>query len=206
MEPVLFVKEGALKTAPGTKILKAREYAAWWEAADLLAKAEEEAKRIVTDAGEAYRREKTRGYRDGLLEGKMNLSAQMMDTVAKTVDYFAEIEKKVVDIVTIAVRKIIGDMEPGERIAAVVGNVLTLARNQTQVTLRVSAGQVETVRERLDGIMAAYPGIRFVDVVADGRLKEGGCILETEMGIVDAGVDVQIEAIRRSLMKSFKRR
>ena len=28
MEPVLFVKEGALKTAPGTKIVKAREYAA----------------------------------------------------------------------------------------------------------------------------------------------------------------------------------
>lgn len=206
MDSVLLVRECALKAAPGTKIIKAREYATWWKAAEALEKAEEEAKRIVEEAREVFQRERTRGYRDGLLEGKMNMSAQMMDTVAKTVDYFAEIEKKVVDIVTLAVRKIVGEMDPGDLIAAVVKNVLTLARNQTQVTLRVSPGQAETVRERLNEITASYPGVRFVDVVADGRLKEGGCILETEMGIVDAGVDVQIEAIRRSLMKSFKRR
>jgi type III secretion protein L len=53
--------------------------------------------------------------------------------------------------------------------------------------------------------MADYAGISFVDVAGDARLRAGGCILESELGIVDASIDVQLDALRRALAKAFER-
>jgi type III secretion protein L len=63
---------------------------------------------------------------------------------------------------------------------------------------------VEIVKGKLNEIMSDLPEIRFIDVVPDNRLNDDDCILETEIGVVDARIDVQIEAIRKALMKSFK--
>ena len=38
-------------------------------------------------------------------------------------------------------------------------------------------------------------------MVADRRLSAGGCILETEIGVVDASIEVQLKALERSLAK-----
>ena len=39
--------------------------------------------------------------------------------------------------------------------------------------------------------------------IADSRLSDGGCILETDVGVVDASIDVQLQAIENSLSKSL---
>ena len=41
----------------------------------------------------------------------------------------------------------------------------------------------------------------YVEVVADARLDQGGCILETEIGIIDASVDGQLAALGLALKK-----
>jgi type III secretion protein L len=78
-------------------------------------------------------------------------------------------------------------------------------RNQRQVTVRVAPEAVAEVQQRLTDIMADYPGITFVEVAADARLRRGGCILESELGVVDASLDVQLEALSRALRSAFSR-
>jgi flagellar assembly protein FliH len=39
-----------------------------------------------------------------------------------------------------------------------------------------------------------------VTVVADGRIPRGGCRVESEMGILDAGIDAQIQEIAQALL------
>jgi type III secretion protein L len=97
-------------------------------------------------------------------------------------------------------------MDDRTLVRKVVKNALTVVRNQKQVTLRVSPGQAEDVKESLNSILADFPGIGFIDVMGDGRIKPGGCILETEIGVVDASVDIQLEAIQQSLEKKFQKR
>ncbi|MEF1164548.1 SctL family type III secretion system stator protein VscL, partial [Vibrio parahaemolyticus] len=46
----------------------------------------------------------------------------------------------------------------------------------------------------------------YVDVVADARLKNGGCILETEVGIIDASIDGQIQALKQAMVKQLSER
>ena len=205
MGAIHHIKKQGFHFPPEKKIIKANEYLSFVEAEKIIENAKKEAQEIIAGAKAEYEEEKKRGYKDGLLESKMNMSRQMMDTVARTVNYFASVEEKLVEIVTVALKKILGEMDDKKLILKVVRNALIVARNQKQVTLRVSPTQAEMVKERINSIMAEFPGISFIDVVPDARLKQGGCILESEMGIVDASVDIQIEAIRRSLIKSFRK-
>ncbi|CAM2065484.1 HrpE/YscL family type III secretion apparatus protein [Sulfidibacter corallicola] len=200
------LKKDGFQFTPGKKIIKAAEYQAFTEAHALIEAARHEADRIVGEARVVYEQEKKRGYEDGLEEGKMNLSLQMMDTITQTVNYFAKIEEEITNTVILAVKKILGEIDDQELILRIVRSVLAVARNQKQVTLRVSPQQVETVKTNLTKIMADFPSINFIDVVADGRLGEGGCLLESEIGVVDASLDVQLKAIHNALQKAFQSR
>jgi type III secretion protein L len=206
MGPVVYIKKDRFQFPPEKKVIKAQEYLTYVKAEGLLEKARQEAEAIVAAAKEVFEGEKRRGYEEGLVEGKMTISEQMIDTVSKSVDYFATIEEKVADTVILALKKIIGEIDARDLIMKVVKNALTIVRNEQRVTVRVSPSQTETVKEKLNEIMANFPGVSFIDVVADPRLTEGGCILETDIGVVDARIEVQIEAIRKALLKSFKGR
>ena len=127
-----------------------------------------------------------------------------METAARGADYLASLEERVVDVVVRSLRRILGEMDDKERIVRVVRHSLEVVRNQRQVILRVSPAEIDAVRARLNEILSGFPGITNLEVAADGRLPAGGCILETEIGVVDASVDVQLEAVVKALTKRMK--
>lgn len=206
MDNIVFIKKDRFTFPDNKKVIKADEYSIYLEANGIIERAREEANRIIEEAKQVYEAEKKRGYQDGIIAGKMEISEQMISTVSKTVNYFASIEEKVACTVITALKKILGTFDGNELVLKVVRNALSVVQNQQQVTLRVSEEQVEMVKTRINEILSEFPRISFIEVVPDSRLKSGDAILESDIGVVDARVDVQIEAIKKSLMKSFKSR
>ncbi len=45
----------------------------------------------------------------------------------------------------------------------------------------------------------------YLEVVGDARLDQGGCILETEIGIIDASLDSQLAALQAALTEGVAR-
>jgi type III secretion protein L len=204
METFSFLKKDTFNI-DNKRIIKSDDYLEYIKAQDIITRAKQEAERIKQEARLHYEQERQRGYEDGLMEGKMAITEQMMENVSKTVDYFSSIEDKVVDTVIIALKKIIGEMHEKDLIMGVVRNALSVVRMQKQVTLRVCPSQKELVQTEINNIIAEFPGISFLDVVPDTRLKEGGCIIETDIGVVDASINTQLEAIKKSLSKVFRK-
>ena len=134
------------------------------------------------------------------------MSEQMIDAVSRSVDYFAGLEAQVVNLVAKALKKIVGDMDLHDRIVSVVKSALAINKGQSKVSVRVSPAEAETVEQRMEEILRPYPSIQYLDVIPDSRLRPGGCILETEIGVVDASVDVQLQAIENSLLKTLASR
>ena len=64
-------------------------------------------------------------------------------------------------------------------------------------------GEIEVVRERINDILAAYPGVGYLDLVPDSRLARGACILESEIGMVEASLEGQIEALRSAFQRTL---
>ena len=189
---------------PDRKVIPAEEYQTFLDGEGIIAAAKAEAAKILEQAKADHEAQKIEGYEQGLLEGRMEMAERMVDSVANAVDYFGSLESRIVDIVMKALRKILGDMDQRDRIVQLVQHALSVARNQAKVTLRVSKSDLETVQSRLNEIMRPYPAIQFIDVLADVRLESGGCIMETDMGVVDASIDIQLNAIEASLKKSMQ--
>lgn len=199
MEPFvqLITEHGAL--SPEARVIKAQDYLALQDAGQLLAQARQEADEIRGRAEQAYEAEKARGYEEGMAAAKLEISEQMLETVDEAIDYFSRVERQVAEVVMASVRKILGEFDDEELTLQVAKNALHVVRNQKQVKLHVCPEQETVLKKRIAEIHAGYPGINYLEVIPDHRLSPGGCILETEIGVVDAGVDTQLKALENSL-------
>ncbi|HYC37707.1 MAG TPA: HrpE/YscL family type III secretion apparatus protein [Usitatibacter sp.] len=190
-----------VRPEPGRKVVKAADYASLRQADAIIADAETQAKQILASAQQAYEAEKARGYADGRDEAQIEAAERMIETTSRTIDYFSKIEGQMVELVLGAVRKIFEDFEDDQRVIMVVKSALAAVRNQKQMNLRVPPAHVENVRAHVNELLAAYPGIGYLDITADARLTGDACILESEIGIVEASVESQIAALKGTFMK-----
>ena len=200
-DPLIAQRSLLAHVAPDTRVLQAKDIASWTDSEGLIAAAQAQAQAIVDAAQAAYEQERQRGYADGLAEAQMAQAEKMIDTVSRTVDYFAQVEADMVALVMDAVRKIIDDYDDGDRVLIVVKNALSVVRNQKQMTLRLHPQQIEVVRARINDLLSAYPGVGYLDIVADGRLGPQACILESEIGLVEASMESQLAALEKAFQK-----
>ena len=192
----------ALATAdPQQLVLSPEEVQAWQDAQQLLAAARQEAERIRAEAVQAYEDEKQRGYEEGQAMARMDEAERLIENATRTVDYFAGIEQKIVALVMNAVRRIMADFDDTTRVLSVVQSGLSVMRNQKQLTLRLSPHHAATVRERAQELLERFPGVGMMDIVPDSRLKGDAAILESEMGVVEASVELQLAAIEQGFTK-----
>ena len=199
METVFQHIGNTLKPAPGTRILRATEYSRLLEAQGLLDDARAEAEDIRRRAEAAYQERKQQGYEDGVLEGQMQQAEKMLETGMQAVEYLEGLERQIVEVVTTAVRKIVGEMDDRERIVRLVRTALDQVRGRQRVTVRVCPEEEQYVREALAPMLARASASAGLDVVADQHMHPGDCTLESEMGVVDAGLEVQLKAIENAL-------
>lgn len=186
---------------PSQWVLSPEQVRSWQSAQQMLQDAQAEADRIRAEAEQAYEAEKQRGYEEGLTMARMDEAERLIENATRTVDYFAGIEQKIVALVMNAVRRIMADFDDTTRVLAVVQSGLSVMRNQKQLTLRLSPEHAATVRERAQQLLERFPGVGMMDIVPDNRLKGDAAILESEMGVVEASVELQLKAIEQGFTK-----
>jgi len=165
----------SLQPAAGTKIVKAAELGQLYEASALLDAARQKAADMERAALEAYEEKKREGYADGLEEGKLEHAEKMMETIISSVEFIEGIESTLVNVV----------------------------RGQQKVTVRVAPADEAAVLEAMAG-MTAGGGNSFMTVIADARLERDSCILESELGVVDASLSTQLRALENAFKSKIQ--
>jgi type III secretion protein L len=201
---MLRLKHIGAEILPEGAVLKADAFAAVLETQALVARAHEEASQIRAEAQREFEEQKERGYREGLEQGKAEIAERVVATLGQSVQYFSKLEETLVDLVIKSTRRVVGEFEERDRVERIVRQALELLRNQSQVRIKVSPAQREWLQTRVDALLASFPRIQFLDIQSDTRLPADGCILETELGVIDATVETQLRAIEKALIKAIK--
>ncbi|NLY41503.1 MAG: HrpE/YscL family type III secretion apparatus protein [Desulfovibrionales bacterium] len=205
MGTMLRITANTVMPAPGQRVLKEADLLLMQHAQSILDLAQEQAERILQDAKTEYARQREQGYQDGKTEGKMEHAEKIMDTILSSVEFIENIESTLVHVVSQAIRKIIGEMDDAERIVRVVRTALLTVRNQQHVTIRVAPADAEAVRVALAGFLQSSPGGKsFLDLIPDARLDKGACLLESELGVVDASLETQLKALENAFHAKIK--
>lgn len=201
MDPMLFLKKQCATPPAGKRILKKDEYGQLIRANEILDKAEQKASETIAQALEIYEARKQQGYQNGLEEGRLEHAEKIMDTTMETIKYFESMEKSIAGLVTQCLERVIGEIDNEDLILRVVRSGLAVARNEKRVVVRVCEDDLQAVKDATSSLLQTYAGISILDITADSRLTKGACIIESELGVVDASIDTQLEAIKRAIDK-----
>jgi len=190
-----------LAIIPDDGVLKADDHRAYIDAETMLAAARADAERIRAEAEAEFRRQSERGYAEGLRKGQCECAEQMLQVVSRGVQFLRGLEETVASLVMVALEQMLGAMNDRELLMKVVHKALTVVQERGRVTIRVRPDQVGYVEEQL-GAGASGGDSRVIEVVPDPLLGRSDCILETELGVIDASLDVQLDAIRKTLLNA----
>lgn len=206
MDPFIRLNHTALIITPNIRRLKQADYQTLIQAEALLTVIQREAdeQRVAAECEQVNHQQA--GYEQGLTQARIEMAAQMLDTVERTVAYLGALEHRVVDLVMMAVRKVLGEFEEIDLTQRIVHQALQIIRNQPQATIRVCPAHAERLQQQLHDVLAGYHALRLVEVVSDPRLQQGNCILETEIGVVEASLEAQLSALERALRSRLQKR
>ncbi|HVZ45017.1 MAG TPA: HrpE/YscL family type III secretion apparatus protein [Ramlibacter sp.] len=188
------------------KIIKAKDFWAFKEMERALADAKQEGEQIRAEAKEEYEAERRRGYERGTEEARLEQSSNMVEIVSQTVEYFTNVESQMVDLVLDAVRKVVNDFDDRQRVTTVVKNCLDLVRGQKHLTLNVNPTQVDYMRSQVAELQKIYPSVSHIDVHPDAKLALDACVIESEIGIVEASLAGQLDALHDALSVVFEQK
>jgi type III secretion protein L len=215
MDSFIFIDKHQVKLDPKAKVIKAASYSRIIAVEDALTQARKLADQIVADAKskaddilksaeKTYAEEKKRGYQEGMQSAKHEMATKMGTMALKSTQFFHNIEEQVVTLVIGTVRKVMDTIDQDELINGLVKKALAVFKNQKAIILKVAPVQVDTLNEHLSEILQSYPYVETIEVNGDDRLVPGQVIMESSLGIVDAGIETQLSAIRQAFIKSFK--
>jgi flagellar assembly protein FliH len=81
---------------------------------------------------------------------------------------------------------------------------LERVKDREHVILRVHQEDIETVKKNKEVFLKFVPDVRSVEIQIDPRADRGGCIIETNLGTVDARITTQLEAISLAFSRVFE--
>lgn len=165
---------------------------------NLVSRAQEEAETIKKSAFEE-------GYRKGLEQAEADMLAfrknmsTFMNATKNVFEYVApDILEISIDIAKKVIKKEV-ETDPQVLINTIVDVLKTLAKNEPKINIRVKPQAVQFIKDTLPNITYQYGIDAKINIVADPSIEEGGCVFQTNNGIVDASIDTQVEIIKKAL-------
>lgn len=165
---------------------------------NLISRAREEADAIRESAVKE-------GYQAGMEQASEELQ-QIRETFATFMNAKQEVYEQIApDILEISVdiaQKII-KKEVSEDPQVLVNNIVdvlkSLSKDENKIALRVNPVQVDVVKQQVPEILTIAGLDARVSVLADEEVSEGGCLVTTSNGVVDATVETQLSVICEAL-------
>lgn len=165
---------------------------------NLISRAREEADAIRESAVKE-------GYQAGMEQASDELQ-QIRETFAAFMNAKQEVYEQIApDILEISVdiaQKII-KKEVSEDPQVLVNNIVdvlkSLSKDENKIALRVNPVQVDVVKQQVPEILTIAGLDARVSVLADEEVSEGGCLVTTSNGVVDATVETQLSVICEAL-------
>jgi type III secretion protein L len=209
--PVVIVhKPDALSIAPGTAIIKAADYQVWVEAHDLkdavqaqadrvLAAANHQLQKAEVDAEQLREQKRIEGLQQGRAEARIEITETVSQLNSQMQQWIAEVEPNLIQLVSRCVKQVVENTDKTDLIKESVDRGLGELSSANEIKIKLASSQVDTIRPLLAQISERHGLRAVVRLESDPLLKDGDCIVESPMGVVDLRIDTQLRLIKNSL-------
>ena len=147
------------------------------------------------------------GYQEGIDLAQKDLD-DLKEKFSEFFNYkdevFTKVSECILDIAVEISRKIINKEVEADKeyIIPIIRNVVEeVNKTENKITLKVMPKDVEIVRDKVSDIFSGNYFEAKITVVPDNTISDGGVIVETSNGLIDASIQTQLAIIEKALKK-----
>ncbi len=192
---------------PSQKIIKKDDFSSLIEISQILEKAKEEAALIKEKTLKDCEALKEEATKEGFDEGLDRLNEHILHLDSAIEKLSAEYEKKILPIALKAAKKIVSEelkLHP-ERIVEIVKMSLKPVVQHHTIKIYVNKSDYNILKEEKQKILDILNQVKTFAIEERDDIETGGCIIETEGGIINAQLETQFRAIESAFEKFQKK-
>lgn len=151
--------------------------------------------REVTDATHQTEQRLRQEYEAKLKAAQAPLADSIAAFETQRTEYYARVEAEVVQLALAIAAKILhreAQVDP-MLVAALVRMTVEKMREGSSVTVRVGLGRAKQWKE----YFAGRPCVAQIEVIEDAKLNDHDCMVETELGVANFGLDTQLKEVEQ---------
>lgn len=184
------------------------------ESDEILKETLEEKEKIISDAYDESIRIRENAKKEGFDEGKKeaieSMKSKEKEIIEEALNYkesisskydefFLKREEKMINIVINSVEKILNKKisDDEETIVNLIKKGIENAIFSTEIKIRVSEQDYEAALEGKAKLLAFSKNIKDIEFEIDYSMESGDCIIESENGNVDLGINMQFEKLKK---------
>ncbi len=196
-----------VRPAPGHKIIPSDEFSTLKDAAEILEvvqRESEEFKRATLIEAEKI---KALAFEEGFQDALTSLNKHILILDDALHQVREDVQKRILPIALKAARKIMGEelkMHP-DRIVDIVMTSLKPVTQHRKITIYVNRADLEYVESAKPALKKMFERLENLSIQERADIEPGGCIIETEAGIINAQLENQWRALETAF-ESFAKK
>ncbi|KAF3362176.1 putative type III secretion protein SctL [Chlamydiales bacterium STE3] len=201
------IKGATIHLAPQTKILPKEEIATLLDGKGVLNAIKEDAEAFRLQVVEEAEKIKEKAQSEGYEEGFKNWAEHVAKLEEEIANVRVEMEKLIIPVALKAAKKIVGrEIELSETaIVDIVSNSLKAVSTHKKITVYVNKKDLESLEKHKQQLRDIFENLEVFSIMERADIQPGGCIIETEGGIINAQLENQWRTLERAfdmLMKT----
>ncbi|MBU6383019.1 MAG: HrpE/YscL family type III secretion apparatus protein [Verrucomicrobia bacterium] len=196
-----------VRLAPGTKIVPAQEFETLESASDILNTVKAESYAYRQEVVKESEQIKAEAFQEGFQEGLISLNKHLFALDAELKVLREEVQKNILPLALKAAKKIIGDelkLHP-ERIVDVVLTSLKPVTQHRKIIIYVNKADLDYLETSKQKIKNIFEHLESLSIQERGDIEPGGCMIETEAGIINAQLENQWRAMEAAFEAFMKK-
>lgn len=202
---LIFGKE--VRIAPGEKVVPAEEFSSLVRANEILKTVKAEAIAYQKQMAEEGEKTKELAFQEGFHEGLISLNKHLFTLDEELKHLREDIQKKILPLALKAARKIIGEelrLHP-DRIVDIVLTSLKAVTQHRKIVIYVNKADLQMLEDNKSKIKKIFEQLESLSIQERADIESGGCMIETEAGIINAQLENQWRALE-SAFESFMKK
>jgi type III secretion protein L len=178
-------------------VLKQHEYAALLNATSILTKPQQERTRLLDEARAQCETQQREGFAAGFAKGELEAATRLYADTLANARALAAMKQLMAELVTRTVRELADDLPRDAIYAKAFARLEALIEQEPALTVRIAPPRVADVERALATVATATQRIR---IVPDASLRDDALAVETASGVLEAGIDTQLAALRAAIV------
>lgn len=194
--------------APQGKIIPAAEFSSLLEARDMLKAVQDDAEAYKIKQVEEIERLKLEAQKEGYAEGFKAWAEAIASLESEIQQVRHDIEKTLAPIALKAAKKIVGrEIElSDDTIVDIVSNSLKAVAQHRKITIYVNKKDLNAMEENRPRLKNIFEALESLSIRERADIEPGGCIIETEGGIINAQLDNQWRILEQAFERLLKQK